>query len=71
MDRVLKMIWETNSGKNFTVNLKDPSTTKATAEAIGNWMNGAVIDNVFLVNGQGLNSVKDSYIYTTNKISLD
>lgn len=69
--RVLKMIFTTEGGKNVTMTLKDPSTSRCTATAIGKWMQLVIDDEIVLYNNNKATEIKDSYIYETNTIELE
>lgn len=66
---VLKMIFDMQSNKTATINLSDPKSGLTRAEVMTAM--GAIVDGSFItLNGLDVVSVKDAYIYTTNKITL-
>lgn len=69
MTRVLKIIINLAGGKTFTWSLADPKSNLAKAQ-VETLINDMIAESAILYNGVAAESMKDAYVYETNKVDL-
>lgn len=69
MTSVLKMTWDLMGGGTITWNMPDPKVNLTRPEVV-TAMNAVVDGTIIIKNGLEAVTMKDAYIYQTNKIEI-